>query len=573
MSPDSSAEGSPPPGIDPSEQDVTSYADLSRGSAPAPEASVMGEWAASVVRILVVLFAALSYVFVTGTAGTHQVVAFPVLAVAGVYSLYLFAAEPHRRFDARVSKLAVSVADLGLVIAWLYATGGAASEYEALLYASVIAMSFRYDLGRTLLGALAHVGAFFGLLYAMGDLAANLSEATVRGGFIVLLGSFGSLLSMIAARETVAKDAYRELAEELERSLSLHRATLDATRDGILVVDRDGKIVSYNSRFQEMWGIPDGIVEAREDELALACAVEQLEDPEAFMERVRELYDRPAAESLDEIVLEDGRVFERYSRPQRVGGEIVGRVWSFHDVTEERETQAELERSNEELRRFTSAVSHDVREPLRTITGYLDLLQARGEEQLDEQLAEYLAFARDGARRLEQMIQGLLRYSRVERHGEPLASLDLTEPVQDAQENLRGQIEEAGARFTIDELPTVQGDRAQLTTLFQNLFSNAIRHNDEGQPRIYVEADRGPDRHRITVRDEGPGIPPKEQEEIFEMFRQGSAPGSSEGEGIGLAMVQKIVERHGGEIEVDSTPGQGTAFTFTLEPAPGEPDR
>lgn len=524
----------------------------------------MGEWATSIVRVLFVVLAALAYVFITGTEGTVRWLAFSTLIVAGAYSLYLFLEEPYPGGDLGVGRFLVSVADLGLVLAWLYATDPLV--YRPFLYASVIALSFRYDLGRTLIGSGAHVAGYVAVLFAAGRLAPNLADTAIRGGLIVLLGTLGTLLSMVASRETVAKEAYQDLVEDLERSLSLHEATLDATRDGILVVDREGNIVSYNDRFQEMWSLPDEVVATRDDERALEFVLDQLEDERAFLDRVAELYDNPTEESLDEIVLEDGRVFERFSRPQTLGDEVVGRVWSFHDVTEEREMQDELARSNEELRRFTSAVSHDLREPLRMITSYLDLLAMRSEGELDDQHREYLMHARDGARRLSRMIQGLLRYSRVEQAQQSFETVDLNEPVRDAEENLRSLIEREGAHVDVDDLPTVRGDRAQLATLFQNLLSNAIRYN-EGVPHVWIEGEETADGCVAHVSDDGIGIAPKEQELIFEMFQQGSTAGREAGEGIGLTMCQKIVERHGGDIRVDSTPGEGTTFSVTLPPA------
>src|SRR5262245_32994679 len=162
----------------------------------------------------------------------------------------------------------------------------------------------------------------------------------------------------------------RRAEEDFERSFSLLGATLESTADGILVVDTEGKIVRYNGKFVEMWRIPDAVLVSRDDNRALAFVLDQLKDPEGFLSKVKSLYGHPLEESYDTLDFKDGRVFERFSKPQMLGGKVVGRVWSFRDVTDSRRAEQNLKRMNEELVRlnqikseFTSMVSHELRTP------------------------------------------------------------------------------------------------------------------------------------------------------------------------------------------------------------------
>lgn len=157
-----------------------------------------------------------------------------------------------------------------------------------------------------------------------------------------------------------AEEALRFRERELQRSLSLVRATLESTADGILVVDREGHIVDFNQRFAEMWRIPDAVLAARRDELAVQSVLGDLENPEAFLAKIRSMYDEPDAESYDIVRFKDGRLFERYSLPQRVEGESVGRVWSFRDITAERESEAALRKSEASYRALVDHATYGI---------------------------------------------------------------------------------------------------------------------------------------------------------------------------------------------------------------------
>ncbi|MCL7418785.1 MAG: ATP-binding protein, partial [Halalkalicoccus sp.] len=223
-----------------------------------------------------------------------------------------------------------------------------------------------------------------------------------------------------------------------------------------------------------------------------------------------------------------------------------------------------LRTSNQRLEQFAYAASHDLQEPLRMVSSYLRFLERRCGDDLDEEGREFLEIAVDGADRMLEMVDGLLRYSRVAASDERFEPVDLNAILEDVRTDLRMRIEEEDAEITADPLPTVAGHGDQLYQVFQNLLSNAIDYSGEGAPRIHVSADRTGPMWAVTVHDDGIGIDPVDIDSVFELFQRVPTDEDHAGSGIGLALCEQIVERHGGEIRVDSEPGEGSTFSFTL---------
>jgi signal transduction histidine kinase len=359
---------------------------------------------------------------------------------------------------------------------------------------------------------------------------------------------------------------------ELERALSLQESILDATADGILVTNTAGEFVAYNERFQEMWEIHDEVAKRGNVEEAIAHVIDAVQDPEAFRQRVEAIMENDDEETFDVIEFEDGRIFERYSRPQRIEAEAVGRVWSFRDVTENRRVRRSLEQANEDLRQFAYAASHDLQEPIRMVASYAQLLESRYADDLDEEAREYIEYAVDGAQRMRQLIKGLLKYSRVDKGGSEPEPVDLEELVDDVCRDLEVKIAETDATIETGDLPEIEADRSQLGQVFQNLLNNAIKFRREDvPPQVRVTAQREGRCWRVSVGDNGKGLDPDRADRLFQIFQRGQAREDHEGEGIGLAICKKIVDRHGGDIEVESTPGEGTTFHLLLPQTPVGP--
>ena len=272
----------------------------------------------------------------------------------------------------------------------------------------------------------------------------------------------------------------------------------------------------------------------------------------------------------DEIRIDvDGqeRWIEAPGRPIQGEDGSTRMVGVARDITERKTFERKLQESNERLEQFAYAASHDLQEPLRMVSNYLQLIEQRYADALDEDGREFIEFAVDGADRMREMIDALLRYSRVETAGSPFEPVDLDVVLEDVLADLQLQIEEHDAEITSEELPEVGGDDSQLRQVFQNLLENAIQYSGDAPPRVHVSTERVGGEWIVSVSDEGVGIDPDDQGRIFEIFQRLHTRDERAGTGIGLALCKRIVERHGGVIWVDSEPDGGATFSFSLPAA------
>jgi light-regulated signal transduction histidine kinase (bacteriophytochrome) len=250
------------------------------------------------------------------------------------------------------------------------------------------------------------------------------------------------------------------------------------------------------------------------------------------------------------------------------------------DITDLKETQAALQsanreltqyakalkRSNRDLEHFAYVTSHDLQQPLRTVTGFLQLLERYYSDALDERARLYIDSAVTGADRMTKMIQALLDLSRVGTRGEAFKATDMETVLEETIHALQHNIEESEAKITHDALPTVIGDATQLGQLLQNLITNAIKFQRDGtQPHIHISATQEEDTWQFAIQDNGIGIDPEHSKRLFRVFQRLHTREEYPGVGIGLALCKRIVERHGGEIWVESEHGEGSTFYFTVE--------
>jgi PAS domain S-box-containing protein len=397
----------------------------------------------------------------------------------------------------------------------------------------------------------------------------NRSEFPIEIMLSPLESAEGTLVTAAIRDISVRRAAEKHLAQMEGR----YRGLLEAAPDAMVVVNQGGEIVLLNVQAEKQFGysrdelvgqkvkniIPEGFAER-----LVADALRSVEDALAQqigtgIELIARRKNR--SEFPIEIML---------SPLESAEGILV--TAAVRDITARKRAEAnllnkveELNRSNEELGQFAYIASHDLQEPLRMVASYTQLLARRYKGKLDSDADEFIAFAVDGASRMQRLIQDLLTYSRVGTKGKDLLDISSEQALQQALINLRGTIEEKGALVTHDPLPSVFADEMQLIQLFQNLIGNAIKYQRPGIPKVHVTASRnGGKKWTFSVKDNGLGIDPQYFEKIFGMFQRLHKREEFAGTGIGLAICKKIVERHGGSISVESQPGQGSTFHFAL---------
>ncbi len=227
-------------------------------------------------------------------------------------------------------------------------------------------------------------------------------------------------------------------------------------------------------------------------------------------------------------------------------------------------TMEQLRASNRDLEQFAYIASHDLQEPLRMIANYVQLIERRYKDKLDQDACDFIHYAVDGAVRMQQLIDSLLEYSRLQSRKKPFDSVDLNGVLKQALHDIERLIVETDARITSDSLPEILGDAVQLGQIFQNLISNALKFRGEAPPEVHIFAEESSGYWKISVRDNGIGIEPEHQDKIFKIFKRLHSRADYPGTGIGLAVCKRIIERHGGETGVESEAGKGSTFWFTL---------
>jgi PAS domain S-box-containing protein len=353
-----------------------------------------------------------------------------------------------------------------------------------------------------------------------------------------------------------------------EKVLDVDRV-LDECPVGLLVVNSDGWIELANIEVERMFGYERHALQGRASVDLVAGAARRRFDAQR-----RHYFGRPQRRSLGAGV--------EFEAVRRDGAEFVVQVGfspledarvllAVSDISERKNSEQqvdkrleELARSNNELEQFAYVASHDMREPLRMITSYIDLLVEEFDGKLDARTEQFMGYVSEGGKRMQRLIDDLLAYCRLDATAQPVVPTDAAEAMRHAISDLHPLIEETGAEITQGRLPTLLVDPVQLDQLFQNVLHNAIKFHREEPPRVHVGAQDVGAMWRFAVQDNGIGIDKPQCARIFQMFQRLHDRSSYDGSGIGLAVAKKIVLRHGGEIWVESRPGSGSTFYFTL---------
>jgi PAS domain S-box-containing protein len=343
----------------------------------------------------------------------------------------------------------------------------------------------------------------------------------------------------------------------------------------IAMANQNGRIVQVNEQTEQCFGYPRSALVGQSLEVLVPPRLRERCKPDPFSAAAATCEEGGRAELVG--LREDGTEFPLEVGVQALVSERdVLVLIAIVDITQQKNTEAalkkladELQRSNADLAQFAYVASHDLKEPLRKVSSFCQLLKDRYGEKLDADGQRYIDYAVDGSRRMNSLITALLELAQVNSRAAPAAAVDVGAVCRGAIDNLSTAIEDSGAKVVCDEeLPVVLGDEGQLTQLFQNLIGNAIKFRGPQAPVITVEARPDHGQWQFAVRDNGIGIDPAQHERVFQIFQRLHTREKYAGTGIGLSICQRIVQRHGGRIWIESTPGEGTTFYFTLPSAP-----
>jgi PAS domain S-box-containing protein len=377
----------------------------------------------------------------------------------------------------------------------------------------------------------------------------------------------GSKVRISAVRDITERKKAEEALKEREKFLG---EILDSIQDGISILDRDLKVIRVNSTMEKWYSHQLPLVgrkcyevyHGRKKACEICPSLQTLESGKPAMELVPftgeegvkgwlELYTFPHVDSTT--------------------GQMTGVIEYVRDITERKQAEAKLElladelkRSNRELSQFASIAAHDLQSPLVSLASSLKLLRRHFKGKLKPEADEFINHTRERAADMQILIRNLLDYSRVDSRSKRFKPVDCEAILEKTVENLKVDIQDSGAEITHDPLPEVPGNSTLLVQLFQNLIVNAIKFRGEGPPRIHISVDKKKRECLFSFRDNGIGIDPKYAGRIFEIFQRLHEKGVYTGSGIGLATCKKIVELHGGNIWVESEPGKGSTFSFTI---------
>jgi len=384
------------------------------------------------------------------------------------------------------------------------------------------------------------------------------------------------LESRVARRTADLEAANAELRRLLdeqrraEEALAQLAIIVQSSGDAIISKDIDGKITSWNPGAERTFGYTSQ--EAIGQSMAMIFPPEKMDEEPQILERIRQ------GEVIGHFETERLRkggtrldVSVSVSPIRDVSGNIIAASTIARDITESKQVEVqmrkmmtELERSNQELGQFAYVASHDLKEPLRAVTSCVQLLRKGYGDKLDERGVEFINHAVDGAKRMQQLIDGLLSFSRLEQQESELQLVNLSAPVTHACENLEAAIAEGNVQVHVGSLPTLKCHTSQMVQLFQNLIGNAVKFRRDEAPEVWIDAERKNGDWLFSVRDNGIGFEPEFNERIFGLFQRLHTRRKYSGTGIGLAICKKIVERHQGRIWAESQPNHGTTFSFTL---------
>ncbi len=388
----------------------------------------------------------------------------------------------------------------------------------------------------------------------------------------------GELQSFIAIRTDITEQ--KETQYSMHKALALNNSILETTDNGILVTSEYGKTILTNKRFQELWSIPQSLIDSEDEKAMIDFVLNQLEDPQEFLGTVERIYADISLETHDTLHFKNGDIFERVSIPMKVKGEVKGRVWIFRDITERAKFQKELLEAKDAAEmaalaksEFLASMSHEIRTPMNGVLGMLGLLE---NTKLTKDQENHVRIAQSSAQSLLSLINDILDFSKVEAGKLELAPVQfhLRNELGEYSETIGFKAQEKGIELIFDvkdiKHTLVTADPDRLRQILTNLIGNAIKFTEHGEILVTASLTAKDNKHGklfISVKDSGIGIPKEKLDTLFNSFTQVDASTTRKygGTGLGLSISKRLVELMGGQISVSSTLGEGSTFSFSVD--------
>lgn len=562
---------------------------------------------AAVVRNWVIFLSTLCFLLMDKSQ-VNVPFAYLLIAIIWPYGAYVYFFEPYRKFSILSASWFTAISDSVFISLWIFATGGFSSPYHLIFYPSILVVAFRFNLRTTMLTAVAYSVIYGLLLLFLNELDVHLVQYLYRCSLILLTGYFGSEMSQETLQQTEEKVLMQELANAAKKAESRLKVMNDSLEAA--VQERTLKLEESMQRFrtiieaipQMAWtSTPEGAADYYNQKWYdyTGASYEQLYG--YGWEKYLHPDDRERTAKAWKTSLATGEQYEIEYRWRRKDGQyrwLLGRavpvkdkngritLWvgtgtDIHDqkllsqaleqkvgmrTKELTQANEELARSNRDLEQFAYVASHDLKEPLRMISSYTQLLDKKLTGSLDKDAEEYMDFVLEGSQRMSSLINDLLDYSRVGRSNDVKEVVNINEILAKVLSNLQAQITETNAFVTYDSMPVIHGVFSQLLQLFQNLIANALKfHKEDENPAVSIACEEKSDEYLFSIKDNGVGIPNEYKERVFVIFQRLHNREKYSGTGIGLAICKKIVEFHGGQIWFESEVDRGTTFYFTLK--------
>lgn len=370
--------------------------------------------------------------------------------------------------------------------------------------------------------------------------------------------------------------------QQLRMTNSLLMATIESTTDGLLVIDNEGREVLANKKFFDLWRIPEDLRKSRDDHLMLQFVLEQLAEPEKFVDRVQKIYKDTRNDYFDTLVFKDGRVFERFSRPQLIGNDVVGRVWSFRDVTQSRRNANEMMNALEKAEKasrvkgdFLANVSHEIRTPMTAILGYIDVVLEDERLKQDLKVVSSLETIRRNGEHLLSIINDILDLSKIEAGKIEVnqSQFSLIPTLDDVIELFQARAQSKGVALSLEAISPVpefiESDLLRVRQILMNLIGNAIKFTEKGSIKVLLDYEASYSHGgtlSVTVQDTGIGIRQDDIQTLFKPFAQTDASTTRKfgGTGLGLTISKHLAQMLNGSIEVTSVFHEGSQFTLKI---------